>query len=82
MNRILAAATLAVTASAAFADTMPGQTSMLAIAADREIMELGIHDVDTAALSLTQVSLINAITASSDYSPNEKAKQVRAIVGY
>ena len=55
---------------------------MLAIAADREIMELGIHDVDTAALSLTQVSLINAITASSDYSPNEKAKQVRAIVGY
>jgi hypothetical protein len=82
MKTILAAAVYAVAASAgaAFADS-PGR-SMLGIAAEREARELGVRGVDADMLTLNQVALINAVTASSDYTRNEKERQIRAILGY
>ena len=79
MHKTLAAALL-LAASAGGAFAIDG-TSMLGIAAEREARELGIH-IDAAALTTTQLALINAVTASSDYSRNDKERQVRAIVGF
>lgn len=82
MKTILAAAILAAatTTGAAFADTM--QTSMLGIAAEREARELGVRGVDAEMLTLNQLALINAVAASNDYGHNEKARQIRAIIGF
>ena len=79
MKTILAAAALAVAAStgAVFADSMG--TSMLGITAEREARELG---VDADMLTLNQIALINAVTASDDYTRNEKERQIRAIIGF
>jgi predicted metal-dependent phosphoesterase TrpH len=79
MKTILAAAlAVAASAGAAFAD----HTTMLGIAAEREARELGIRGVDADMLTLNQLALINAVTASSDYTRNEKERQVRAIIGF
>ena len=82
MKTILAAAALAVAAStgAVFADSMG--TSMLGIAAEREARELGVRGVDADMLTLNQIALINAVTASDDYTRNEKERQIRAIIGF
>ena len=79
MKTILAAAALAVAASAgtAFAD----HTTMLGISAEREAREVGVN-IDPGMLTLNQLALINAVTTSGDYTRNEKERQVRAILGF
>jgi hypothetical protein len=79
MQKTLAALLLVASTGAAFADH---GTSMLGITAEREARELGIKGVDADMLTLNQLALINAITASSDYTRNEKERQVRAIIGF
>jgi hypothetical protein len=79
MKTIIAAAALAVAASAgtAFADHPP----MHGISAEREAREVGVN-IDPGMLTLNQLALINAVTTSGDYTRNEKERQVRAILGF
>jgi hypothetical protein len=78
MKTILAALAVAASAGAALAD----HTTMLGIAAEREARELGVKSVDADTLTLNQLALINAVAASSDYTRNEKQRQIRAIIGF
>jgi hypothetical protein len=81
MQKILAALLLVATSTGAvFA--MDNGTSMLGIAAEREARELGVKGVDADMLTLNQLALINAVATSSDYTRNEKERQIRAIIGF
>jgi hypothetical protein len=86
MKRMIAAFALAsaLGASAAWAQSdmsMDEALSMLEIAAQRELTAIGVTDVDPMALSLSQLAQIRSIMGSSEYNENEKAGQIRRIVG-
>lgn len=81
MTRTFAAAALLLAASAGATFATDGGSTMLGIAAERESREVGVS-IDADMLTLNQIAVINAITTSSGYGPNEKAHQIRAILGH
>jgi hypothetical protein len=82
MKKTLAAmaVVIAATTGAALAQTMDEGLSMLEIAAQRELSKIGMGDVDPMSLTLNQLAEIKTITASSDYSVDDKERQIRAIL--
>ncbi|MEM8788369.1 MAG: hypothetical protein AAGE76_08905 [Pseudomonadota bacterium] len=81
MKRTLAA--VAVLASAAAFTTpavaMDQELTMLELAVNNALERIGVLDVDVAALSISQIALINNVLNSDD-SQNEKARRVEVIV--
>ncbi len=56
------------------------ELNMLELAASRALGQIGLDDVDTTTLSLTQLSQLQSIFGS-DESTNEKARKAKAIIG-
>ncbi len=85
MKRTIAAlafvTALSTTAWAQSDTSMDEALSMLEIAAKRELSAIGVTDVDPMALSLSQLAQIRSIMGSSEYSENDKAQQIKQIVG-
>ncbi len=55
--------------------------SMLELAAQRELQQLGLEDVDVMSLTLSQLSRIRLATSQDDMDQSGQAAQVRNIVG-
>jgi hypothetical protein len=83
MKRTITALALAAALSApgAWAQDMGEALSMLEIAAKRELVAIGLSDVDPMSLSLSQLAQIRSVMGASDYNENEKALQIKQIVG-
>ena len=77
----LAASLLGGAASAQDASmTMEVGLSMLELSAERELREYGYGDVDVMTLTLSQLAGIKAVTSSSDYSGDERERQIGVIL--
>lgn len=86
MNRLIAAVAIAtaISTSPLLAQTetsMAESLSMLELAAQRELTQIGVTDVDVMSLSLNQLAQIRSVMGSSDYSENDKTSQIKQIVG-
>lgn len=86
MKTLLTAITLAssLLAAPAFAqDTMSMDEglTMLEQLASKELTQNGITDVDVMGLSLNQIAQIHSVSISADVKENEKAQQLKQIVG-
>ncbi len=54
--------------------------SMLEIAAERHLAQIGVTDVDVMGLTLNQLAQIKSVSEQSSYTTNERASQIRTIV--
>jgi hypothetical protein len=85
MKRIALALVLASGASLAapaFAQDMGEALSMLELSAQRELRDYGFTDTDVMRLTLSQLALIKGISQSSDYSSNDKMRQIERILAH
>lgn len=60
---------------------MADSLSMLELAAQRELTQIGVTDVDVMSLSRNQLAPNRSAMGSSDYSENDKTSQIKQIVG-
>jgi hypothetical protein len=80
----VAAAALTLIGGAAFAETdadaMGQGLTMLEESAGRELVKIGITDVDVLALTLNQLAEIKAVTSGSSSNTNDMARAVRQVI--
>lgn len=70
----------ATLAAPAFAQDMGTALSMLELSAQKELKEYGFGSTDVMKLTLSQLAQIKTIAQASDYSTNEKTRQIQQIL--
>ena len=55
--------------------------TMLELSAERALRETGYGDVDVMGLTLTQLVEIKSVMSGSDYSPDDRKRQIGVILG-
>ncbi len=78
---VLASSLLSAPAFAQDTMTMEEGLSMLEQLASKELVQNGITGVDVMGLSLNQIGQIHSVSINSDVKENEKAQQLKQIVG-